>query len=242
MGRDLTVNPFWASQAIPGWNSTFRYFANQTQNKTAKAFLLAPTQPISMNTIAARWAEGMLVDAKIAKGGRARSIAREMVAAGRDYDFFPILGSGEKQTKRVLSALTSNSNSTVKKISTAALENPASRKALTSIAAKTATYGLIATRVATIATPIGWGLLAVDAGRLMYMGARTIYDSANNINRYLEHQIENMRGLEFNQPLSYGYQSQPAATERQMAVRAIAQTGGRIGSYGFGNEAAMYSR
>lgn len=237
---DLNVNPFWATNAMTlgTWGHTFNYFASRTNNIWAKeTFRALSGKEISTNRIAANWVEGMLEDVgvKDAKDLAARRLlAEELVSAsnmrsnvfGRQKTSGEIKkiinGSKSKEVKRVLKSIDA--------------------KQFTKIANSVATFGKYASRVAAVAEPIGWLIFGIDAAKIGIQAAKTVYDVANNINNYLKIQAESIRSLEFNQPLTYGYQSQAAATERQMAVRAIQQTGGRIGSYMFGNESQYYSR
>jgi hypothetical protein len=245
---DLNVNPFWATNAFTFgiWGNTFNYFASKTNNIWAKETLRALSgEPISTNRIAANWVEGMIERAGITDAAdkvARRQLAEELVSASniRNKSFWK--GSyfrkavSEAELKSIISAKHKDGSAVanvLKKI------DP---KKFTTIATSVATFGKYASRVAAVAEPIGWVLFAYDAAKVGVKAVKTVYDVANNINNYLRMQVETMRSLEFNQPLTYGYQSQPAATERQMAVRAIQQTGGRIGSYMFGNESQYYSK
>lgn len=237
---DLNVNPFWATNSLTFgiWGNTFNYFASQTNNIWAKEALRALSgEPISTNRITANWVEGMIeratIDKKIDPIAR-RKLAETLVESSN------IRGHvlGRRKSSYELRKIINNSKS-------AELQNVFKEidpKKFTKIASNVATFGKYASRIAAVAEPIGWVLFAYDAAKVGVKAVKTVYDVANNINNYLRMQVETMRSLEFNQPLTYGYQSQPAATERQMAVRAIQQTGGRIGSYMFGNESQYYSR
>ncbi|MBR2245438.1 MAG: hypothetical protein IJ880_00170 [Bacilli bacterium] len=237
---DLNVNPFWATNSITFgvWGNTFNYFASKTNSIYAKEALRAISgEPISTNRIATNWVEGMIERATIDKTIdplARRKLAETLVeSSNMRGDLFGRRKSSH-EFRKIINNLKSAEVKTVLKNIDA--------KQFTKIASRVATFGKFASRVAAVAEPIGWLIFAVDAATVGVKAAKTVYDVANNINDYLRMQVENMRSLEFNQPLTYGYQSQPAATERQMAVRAIQQTGGRIGSYMFGNESQYYSK
>lgn len=237
---DLNVNPFWATNAFTFgvWGNTFNYFASKTNSIYAKETLRALSgEPISTNRIATNWVEGMIKRAGVtdaADKAARRKLAETLVeSSNMRGNLF-----GRKKSADEFRKIINTSKSTEIKNVLTKIDD----KQFTKIASRVATFGKFASRIAAVAEPIGWALFAYDAAKIGVKAAKTVYDTANNINNYLRMQIENMKSLEFNQPLSYGYQSQPAATERQMAVRAIQQTGGRIGSYMFGNESQYYSK
>lgn len=237
---DLNVNPFWATNSITFgvWGNTFNYFASKTNSIYAKEALRAISgEPISTNRIATNWVEGMIERAgvtDVADKAARRKLAETLVeSSNMRGNLFGRQKSADEFRKIINTSKSTEIKNVLTKID---------GKQFTKIASRVATFGKFASRVAAVAEPIGWLLFAVDAATVGVKAAKTVYDVANNINDYLRMQVENMRSLEFNQPLTYGYQSQPAATERQMAVRAIQQTGGRIGSYMFGNESQYYSK
>lgn len=237
---DLNVNPFWATNSITFgvWGNTFNYFASKTNSIYAKEALRAISgEPISTNRIATNWVEGMIERAgvtDVADKAARRKLAETLVeSSNMRGNLFGRQKSADEFRKIINTSKSTEIKNVLTKID---------GKQFTKIAGRVATFGKFASRVAAVAEPIGWLLFAVDAATVGVKAAKTVYDVANNINDYLRMQVENIRSLEFNQPLTYGYQSQPAATERQMAVRAIQQTGGRIGSYMFGNESQYYSR
>lgn len=237
---DLNVNPFWATNSITFgvWGNTFNYFASKTNSIYAKEALRAISgEPISTNRIATNWVEGMIERAgvtDVADKAARRKLAETLVeSSNMRGNLFGRQKSADEFRKIINTSKSTEIKNVLTKID---------GKQFTKIASRVATFGKFASRVAAVAEPIGWLLFAVDATTVGVKAAKTVYDVANNINDYLRMQVENMRSLEFNQPLTYGYQSQPAATERQMAVRAIQQTGGRIGSYMFGNESQYYSK
>ena len=237
---DLNVNPFWATNSITFgvWGNTFNYFASKTNSIYAKEALRAISgEPISTNRIATNWVEGMIERAgvtDVADKAARRKLAETLVeSSNMRGNLFGRQKSADEFRKIINTSKSTEIKNVLTKID---------GKQFTKIAGRVATFGKFASRVAAVAEPIGWLLFAVDATTVGVKAAKTVYDVANNINDYLRMQVENIRSLEFNQPLTYGYQSQPAATERQMAVRAIQQTGGRIGSYMFGNESQYYSR
>lgn len=238
---NLNVNPFWALDFVSGGtlNKTMTYFANQSKSTWAKSMFHAFSgKPISVNAIAGSWVEGMLERAG-ATGKEVKELANELVKSAN------IRGKGSYAFRRgAISESEFNTLINKSNISQAAkkLYNNIDKTKLTSVLTSVGTFGKYFSRIAAVAEPIGWALFAYDVAKIGVKGATTIYNAANNINQHLQRQIEEMRSLEFNQPLTYGYQSQTAATERQMAVRAIQQTGGRIGSYMFGNESKYYSR
>lgn len=237
---DLNVNPFWATNAFTFgvWGNTFNYFASKTNSIYAKETLRALSgEPISTNRIATNWVEGMIERAGVtdaADKAARRKLAETLVeSSNMRGNLFGRKKSADEFRKIIDTSKSAEIKNVLTKIDD---------KQFTKIASRVATFGKFASRIAAVAEPIGWALFAYDAAKIGVKTAKTVYDTANNINNYLRMQIENMKSLEFNQPLSYGYQSQPAATERQMAVRAIQQTGGRIGSYMFGNESQYYSK